>query len=310
MAVCEARETFRERGEDIDEAFTYTLTRTWDVWTNSLLTTAGEAYLAQDTNTGEFIPNVGDIHPDRDGFTCVKVRARQDTENPYRWFVDVEYSTLWDPGSGNPLLVPPEIRWDGVVIRKAVDEALYINAAGVISPEFGAVVNSAWDPYEPPPEQNDGYHRVTITINLNRFPREIPEKHEFTINSVPWYDFKRATVLMNPMSGNWFKRARIWYFRATYTLEIKRATWDLFLLNRGYRQLVPDAAYGAHREEIRDRSAGHGPSSPYLLAENGSRLEPEGDPIYHRWRVYDETDFNALNLPNPTAPPEPPFAPQ
>ena len=83
------------------------------------------------------------------------------------------------------------------------------------------------------------------------------------------------------------------FWQITYTLAVKRDTWDVKVLDAGYAELDPGsvgAGVPPHWVKIVD-DFGHEPTEPVPLNGSGRRLTPGDDPVYLSFRVYREVSY-------------------
>jgi hypothetical protein len=280
MAVVSVTEIHQGRGGDIQEKAVRTYRRVFHVLTDSELDGPATVRLAVG------IPRpwdsyVTDAELDITAF-CKRVGAEPHGETPFLWIVTAEYSSATDTRpedqEENPLLRPAEWQWGFASVSKVI----------TTDKDGGSVTNSAREPFDPPLELPTG--RVTLTITRNEAGFDVARANRFnqSVNSVVWYGQPVRTALMNAVSAVTQTENGIPYVRVTYEIHFDPETFDLSVLDSGYRDI--------NGKLFRDPVDGSPMGSPTLLNGNGEKLGTGADPVYLTWRVRDEQDFNELGF--------------
>ena len=209
-------------------------------------------------------------------------------EDGNTWNVTVTYGPA-QPLDENPLNRKPEVSWDFNASEEIVDR----------DEDDQAVVNTAFDYFDPPLTRNRRDAVLVIRRNEAQFPYDLAADLQDATNLTDflfeggagcWKIEKLASSSASILSAL-FAGTEVLYWPVVYELHYSARGWKRPLLNQGMRQLTSD---GTEWEAI--TMNGQPISAPALLAEDGRQLAPDGDPIYREFRVYKERDFAALNL--------------
>lgn len=235
------------------------------------------------------------------------------------WHVEVEYSTHSIDRDENPLNTRPEIEWGfepydeplpgtakpGYTFTyQAQDdvngETTPVRAEGFF---FGkGVVNAAGDPFDPPPTRLNYYPVVRFMRNEATFTPTFAIQYGNTVNRSIWNGLYPRQVWLKPIeathqvhSPDGLDKPEILYWRVRYTFVLKFWTWDLFVLNQGYRYLNK-ANTNADAVKIPFLKDGH--PSIDLLKEDGTRFgtTEEKKPSWIPVPGYRAMDFTPLNI--------------
>lgn len=240
------------------------------------------------------LPTKYDPLPDNIFLTLRRLSLRHHDSSPYSWIATGFYSSVpisqreQDKQSNpNPLNRPATRRWSTTQYRVAVEK----DTAGE------AVVNSAGDYYDPPPEKDSSRWHVNITKNVSSVPPYIidyqdainDEEIEIGGLTIPAKVAKiQAIEISDLMTEN-----NVTFYQFSYTIEFNKDTWVLSLLQQGLRQKKSgDATVRIPCED----DNGDPVTSPVLLDADGYQL---ADPavsngVYVDHDVYEEKDFSVL----------------
>jgi hypothetical protein len=312
MAIVHVQETWDSRGSstNLEEK---EITRTFRVRTDSIPQTPREIESAVDPNTGLRVPAVGDFHPDygppfEADAIAERVEVRQAADNkddPFSWEVTVRYTT--DPSDDNPLLRPVEVRVSTVLFQRPAERGDLIGD-GIV--EQKPIVNSAGDPYDPPPMIDDVRVEISLTRNEADYPGQGVLLFTNTVNEDPFWEFAPGQVKCMGVEATYQREKLHRFWRVLYSFQARvvdpltglqpAGAWYLRLLDAGYRELVGTGA-AARKKEIYDEG-GSQISSPWPLNGQGERLtDPNRDDqfVYREWQVYPKAIFATLGLPGP-----------
>lgn len=234
-------------------------TQTYRVYSNTALESA--------INVRAALPLPGAPYPG-DPKATVKSRSADRPDNSRLvWDCTVQYE--FDPEDpedpeDNPLDEPIKFRWTAGLYTKAV----------IKDRDDKAIVNSAGDYFDPPPEIEEIRWSVNVQENVASVPLAIltyanrVNQNSFTIDGVT-VDAEAAKVIALDISE--FKEKNdIGYRTVTYTIEFREEGWDLEMLDQGFR--IKDA--GELKDILVEDEDGNEnrPSAPVLLNGDGGKL--------------------------------------
>lgn len=234
------------------------------------------------------IPYV-DFHPLYETGLCRSISFNQDSSAPRKWEIKATYSDAPIDNKEqvqNPTERPAQIKWKAQPYRKAIEKD--INGK--------AIVNSAGDYFDPPPEIDSSHWVVTITKNVVAVPSVILEYTDainassFTIQGIG-IDTRVAKIVDLDI-GDLQIECDFEYYVFTFSLEFRPETWKLKPLDQGYRYKS-----GTSRKQIMDDSTPPRPiTSPKLLNGSGAVLpDPTtANAVFLSYDVYNEKDFSIL----------------
>lgn len=209
---------------------------------------------------------IGDFYSDDPAARCTARSAKRHQDSREVWEVTVTYA--YEPGDEdeveNPLAKPVLIRWTAAQYTKPC----------VKDRNDEAVVNSAGDYFDPPPEIEDVRWQVTAQVNWASVPAAIlnyagrVNSAAFTIDGVSILAGK-ARVAALDISERQIEND-IPFRTVTITYELRAEGFDLELLDQGFR--IKD---GSDLKDIliEDEDGNMArPSSPVLLDGAGNQL--------------------------------------
>lgn len=228
------------------------------------------------------------------GARVTRVEPRQDPDQPFVWEVTVTYSTLSEEESQqneNPLLRPAEISMTPQTFREPATGTFKdeVNAEGK---QYGSgLTNSAGELFDPPPEKDVSRPVLTIVRNeLNVTPVTLMDFAD-ALNADT---FLGAQPRQLKMAAPQFARSHEndqAFWRVTYVMSFKRETWDLQVLNQGPEYL--NAGSTADKRPFKDAEGNRVLGN---LAADGDQLTAGSTPVFLRFAVYKEKQFNSLGL--------------
>lgn len=252
--------------------------------------------------------------------------ARQDSVAPQLWVVEVTYSVKpltgngGDPNKGdptqqapNPLDRPAQWELSFQEFQRPVTEGYLVNDSDQLLDAEGdpiaeedadtavavAIVNSAGDPYDPPPMRDDS--RIVLVVTRNEpWPADatFARAYKDAVNSDTFFGVPPGFAKVKSIRARNAYEPQIGKFiQVTYEFTIREGNfdgdnWNLNLLDAGYNQLDGSGDPVA----ITDKN-GVAVSSPQRLNGTGVWLDNPDDPsVYRRWRIYPRKPFAALGL--------------
>ena len=249
------------------------------------------------------------------------------------WHVECMWDTRADERLNNdPLLELPVIEWDFEPYQEPLPgfttDALYASKTEIVTKDangtettvtkpaefvpdkiFG-VVNSAGDPFDPPPTRDAAHPIVTFTRNEEVFDSAFALLFNNSVNNAAWSGLEprqarvnmRAVSQQEEIDGTLHR-----YWRVTYIFRLRFETHDIKLLNIGPRYYKDPSAATPDKRRIKFAADGEGANALGLLKADGGRLVPaatadapnptaSGPPTFIRYRPYRETSFTLLNI--------------
>jgi hypothetical protein len=201
------------------------------------------------------------------------------------WLVDLAYGP-WTPKEQNPLNEPVEFSQEFETFEIPVDEDTSGNA----------VVNSAWDRFDPPVVRDDSRPIITFTRNEQWPPNwALYRDYKDAVNDAAWFGFPakaakfnapRVIRLKDQYLAETFPTSGGFYAHVTYRFNIAADTWTKRVLNQGFRYKS-----GADRKVA--LVDGLPAQTPVLLNSSGAITTT---PHWLTFDVYKTRDFGALNL--------------
>jgi hypothetical protein len=301
MAILGFYETSEDRSGGLNKDFDRTLTRTFVVFTDDPLIPPEDILSAVDPSTGDPLPQVGDVYsfPGLGATRVVDVKVKQEPECWEVWKVTVEYSSLLPDLLPDPTLRPWKVEWNSQKYqRPATQTAAALDNEVVDEP----VVNSAGQPFDPPPMMDATRLTFSVTRNETSFPYAVAIAYQDAVNTapllfqpngeVPGITLATGTVKCQAITGRNFFENDLQYYEVTYNFEIRREGWQLSVLDQG----TVDLEGGVLVDN-------YGASSGPVLLDSGFRKLPDDPPgshppVFLPFTVYAPKDFrNApLNL--------------
>lgn len=247
---------------------------------------------------------------------CYSMQSKQIA--PYYWEVECEYSTDLtklvavtssgkgkdDKGSDDPIYEPPVLVWGTQTIREVVTGQSILEQKYSQDPSDPTVVlwdstgilNSAYEPYNPPAELDRAIPVLTLERNEASFNHRDMLLYVNSVNSRSWYKWKKRTVKCAGITGSLQQRMvkgrTFSYWRVQYIFHFNKYTWDLFLLDigtyylEGGRTAIP---------LVRKPFMSKGVPTIGLLTSDGDKSTRISR--YNRYSVLDKRDFRKLHIP-------------
>lgn len=286
----DSQKTLDERGQ-----LTRTYTRVWQVFTDDMLTAQIEVEEA------DGIPVLWAVYQAESeadlGARVISKTTKQDDENPFRWTVELKYSSRWQDAAKavtNPLLRPYEITWDTADFQEAIED----------DEDGEALVNSSFEPVDPPITRDAARQTFTITKNMSFYdgPLFAEYLNPCAINDAPFFGFEEAQVKIKKISaGKEQHEDEVAFIPVTFVFETVRGywdegrtdpkTWDLWYLDQGYSEIDPDTLV---QKPILEGA--QVVSTPRLLNGSGQQWDGVTPVFLGPKKIYPRKDFSALGI--------------
>jgi hypothetical protein len=309
MAVTSVKEVGPGRGGAIDERGQRSYQRRFCVIVNDRL----DDTIVVGNATG--IPRLGDPYVSargQDNGSVVKTIApAQDEDNPYLWFVDVEYGALamdldvtgaggtthtpgLPPNGGGAGGTPDTITGQDPTQNEAEIEIDYIHYSKAIEKTITGqlIVNTAGDPFDPPLEIDEFRMVLRCSRNETAAQMQFALSYSNKTNNAPFAGGNTSTWKMRPprsrLIGFWNGVA---IYRTAYEFEYRPETWALSVLSRGCREKIgttPVLALDVYGSILPE---------PILLKVDGTRANTAAEVATQEFTVYNGADYTQLNLP-------------
>lgn len=250
----------------------------------------------------EDLPILGAAHPESAQCRVINRRAQPMSGDGRRlWSVELTYSNKHDdpenpedPEEADLEFESPEVEFGfenrriacpGTAKPMSMSQGAGFLAAGI--------VNSAGEPFDPPPEKDDGLPFLRITRNeivLNTLQLMLFEN---SLNADAIFGAAPLTLKMTGIGARRVYKKGFRYWRVSYTMTYNRDTWELQLLDHG--RYYRDAANG---NSITSFVTDDDPPQPRigLLDGNGDRLNDADDPVFLSFPIYQRMPYVLLNL--------------
>lgn len=252
---------------------------------------------------------------------CVGRYPRPIPNTRRAWNVEVEWDTNYTERNDNPLLEKPEIEWDEIPVEEPLvgtvgdKEVLSTNptetgpdgeTVQMVDKNFfwgAGILNSAGDPYDPPPTRPGYYPVVRVTRNEPEFFAPFALQYGNSVNRNPWSGLAPRQAWLRPIKAtsqvhvsDRFDTPDVLYWKVRYEFILKAETWDLALLNIGRHYLdQPNTVPGQRKRRFSDLS-GH--TDMDLLKADGTKYA-DGEqklPTFMVYRVMREVNYDGLNI--------------
>lgn len=246
---------------------------------------------------------------------CIGRRPRQ--ISPTCWEVEVEYDSKLDdtskknkqdpnenPRNGNPDEWGAKVGVSFENIQKPVDHVLEAGLAGDAGPymlpadiqaKFRGCVNSANEPFDPPPMYDVAVPILTFTIFRKAFNWQVVGQFVNAVNADPFFganqrQFRITQISTGGPENKTINERTIWYYPITIEMKYAREGWDLTVLDQGSYYLDTGAKKAFATED----------GQPYigLLDGAGGKLADGAKAVFRVFRVYTEIAFAGLGLPD------------
>lgn len=227
-------------------------------------------------------------HPLYSTQLCRGISFNQDSSAPRKWDIEADYSseplkTADQTNIADPSDRPPKIKWKAAQYRKAIDKDI----------NGDAIVNSAGDYFDPPPEIDSSHWVATIEKNVPAVPTFILQytdainSDSFTIQGMPVAE--HVAKIMDLDISDRQTEGDFGFYVFTYSLEFRPETWKYKPLDQGFRYKD-----GADIKQIMDDHTPPRPiTSPKLLDGSGGILNSPStsNAQFLEYDVYNALDF-------------------
>lgn len=211
--------------------------QSWKVKTSS---DAGPAYVRANFGTALAATYTNDSGSDTDAAATlnqldVELLEQVDGGSHLLYRVTGSYGP-WDPliHASSPLNVAALVEWEGINYEQVIDRA---------SDGSTPLVNSAGDYFDPGVTIDEARCVLKVTKNLASVTPATLMAFSNKINTDVWNGFPVKTLKFAPPRIQRLYHQNVGtnagsYWRVEHTFEYNRYTWDRFILDQGYRQVV------------------------------------------------------------------------
>jgi hypothetical protein len=274
VAVVSSNEVSQGRKSTGDWQYNRTHTRAWLVETNSTEDDGYDVLVGAASASPDPIPTIFQRHPsDTNAF------AKSATCDPApgsvgkSWLVVVTYDNKVDIGQGDfsggngapqpdPTLRRPRVSWGFAQFSKRV----------TTDRDGNAVLNSAGQAFDPPPERDFSRRVLTITRIESDYDDATAEEYQDAVNTDEFYGRAPGTAKMTSITASDHWENGDHYWEVTYIIHFDTA----------------------HLEE--DESVANDGNRKRLLDGEGGLLADDADAVYLDFETYPEAAFGNLNL--------------
>ena len=285
MSVVNVKAEWSTAAAPIDLASGSSATLSWTVLLDGRDSVERAAIIARQAPG---IPRVGQRHPADPTAICRSVDPKP--ISPAFWRVTASY---YSPAGGtgkdgeplNPLDQPPEIHWGFEQIVQQVDTDI----------DGKAIVNSAGEAFDPPPEMPFRRPVLSVTRNERKFPGALARAYaggRGAVNSGTFYGWPPKTALCRNISGDDQRAGDVIYSRVTYEIAFDGDGWQPKYLDVGFNE-VED---GELKRIMTDDEPPVPVSSPAALS--GGKAKAPGATVDRvgPFKLHPELSFAALHL--------------
>jgi len=297
MSVISFNEVAQGRGGGIQGLWQRNYRRAWVAETNDVQDDAAVILAFAGC------PKLYDLYATANAFDpsafCKRVTPEQDGNNPTVWRVTAEYDTIADPRKqdANPLNRPSIITWDFALGTKILEKATFIDSTTGAETANAAVVNSAGEPFETPPEVDDTRVVLQVQKSMADFDTNLAFQYTNAINNDSWLGGDPFTWKCQGISGRLeyavLDDGTVPFWDVQATFEYRVEGWRLEILDAGYYQ-----KNGGGTDLVAMLDDNEQPlSKPRLLNGSGAQLALSGTPVYRKYKAYRELPFGGLAIP-------------
>ncbi len=236
------------------------------------------------------IPAMYAAHPNHANAYAVAIWAEK-TENRYVWLVHVAYETPQGRQyAENPINDEVQFVWGTRTTILAIEW----------DKDGKAVLNSAYDPFDPPIQED--LYDLTLIIVRNEASYTPATAHTY-VNSLNNGNITIAGLAITAREGKLvdfsaekLERNGYDYYRVVYRIEFNANTWDKQILDQGIYERKP--AEDGKRKYC--KVEGKDATEPQRLDGSGEQLaetHPAQASVFLTFRIYPETNWSSLSLP-------------
>lgn len=259
------------------------MSRVWQVEIDSIIW--GSIAAVEAVRASSAGADVGDAHP-INGFTFLKRLVPSPTGNRLVWRVAGEYEQGSTPSwPGNPLEAPSQVAWGSATYTEPAVEDI----------DGNAIVNSAWQSFDPPLTIERRALVATIVYNSEDFNPAQAAEFQGTVNAAATTigNFnvgpREAKIIEIGATKQYYKDIEYW--QVTIKIEINPETWDRKVLDQGLYELDGDLKLLQMYSDDGEKA-----TEPLLLNGGGFKLPPGEPPEFITYKTFREKDFSVLNL--------------
>lgn len=202
------------RWSDVSLSYGVSATLSWDVNADN------EAQALSAVNV-----SVGSTHP-KDSNLIASAPVVRTNGGPKVFIVTVSYAKAGDSQAQDP--DKPSVQWSRNVTREQVDR----------DAEGNPILNSAGDPFDPPPERDFGERSFSIFRQESVYDLDLAERFEDTVNDgtvtfLGKYTFRDGQLKLDsylPVSRFPFDAVRV---EMEYRFSFRRDGWDYRIIDQG-----------------------------------------------------------------------------
>ncbi len=237
----------------------------------------------------QYQPNGNEFEFDNNAYAHTLTATQEDGDG-LGWLVVVEYgpySSLWAGGgpTQNPLMQPIDVEWDWRTQEIVAD----------IDVDGNPILNTAFDPFDPPLMEDDPRPLLTVVRNEPTFNVAQAIQYRNAVNSDAFGGFDPLFARCLPIkSKNLFHQDVGWYSQTTYQFEFRPATSDSSGQN-GYRRTVLNQGMRALSTvtgvKYHPSYKGVTITEPILLNQSGYQIDKGEDPYYCIFQTKPELPF-------------------
>ncbi len=256
-----------------------------------------------------FFPWVG-ANGDADSTAvCTEIEAAQG-DSPYIWHVTCQFSTnvgdSKDQNSDkngqdkNPLAKNPRIRFSHVMRQKIAeyerDVDITNDPANLVHTFKGVVPSNKVEPFDPPVMFDEAIPVLTITRNEDNINSAVVTQFVNTVNKDMFFGFQAGQCkIQNITISTEMEDFNVKYREVEYEIHIHPETWTVFVMDVGTKYWTNDI--GGAGTALKGAEDPSGQPTRVLLNGKGGKLNDGDKPKFLSFKVYRETTFAALNLP-------------
>lgn len=240
-----------------------------------------------------YFPYVSSVTTDNNA-KCISINARQRGGNPYAWEVECLWTTQPGRQIGNqpeeesppsPLEEPPDIEF-GDETRTVPATRVY-DGSTLETNVF--VLASNGEPYDPPPEIEDGLSTLVISRNEESYNPSIASTYRKTTNAETFWGFSAGQVFCRSITARLQWSNGVGFWRVTYTFLIDPRGHNARPLNQGTYYLD-----SGDRKTFLDND---GNRYVGLLNSSGGQASASGA-TFGNFQVYPRVSWTPLSLPD------------
>jgi hypothetical protein len=271
--------------------------RVFRVLTNNPFDGPNVAIQACGINRGDqYLPTGSDLNLEADTNAYAHtLTATQEDGDSLGWLVTVEYgpySTLFAGGgpTQNPLLQPIDVKWS----MRSQEIVVDIDING------NPILNTAFDPFDPPLMEDDPRPVLTVTRNESTWNQALQIQYRKAINSDPFAGYQPLmSKVLDISADSIFHQDVGWYYQATYQFEFMPPTSQTTGIN-GYRRTVLNqgmrALSAVNGNKFHPSYKGVPITEPVLLTKMGTVINNGQSPFYLIFQTKPELPFAAFQF--------------